>query len=368
MSKFVLYIDPPSHHFLRDELFNNKGNALNGDELNSPYIFLRDSLSHCGIPVHTADLMPEIQNGTSRIYVSFGRLQDLRKVAKRKDTILSAFFAMECPIVEPSMYKALERSQHQFKRIFSWSDGPSLERFVGGPIRTQPFRWPQSFNSVHHDIWKKKERKFLVMINANKLPRVYWQELYTERQKAVEFFSRTQDIDLYGPGWRLPSNRVGKTWVPYLFRRLQRNATGLWQRICPNPYLEAARRVYKGPASSKSETLGNYTFALCFENMILNGWMTEKIFDCFFAGTIPIYWGAPDIDQHIPSDCFIDMRNFEGYPELRSYLKSLSQKDILNYKEHARNFLSSPQFKPFSKEAFVDLFKKIVEEDTGIKV
>jgi hypothetical protein len=363
-----IYIDPPSPYLFRDELFNSKGNQLMGDELHSPYVFLRETFSKCGIPVHTADLLPETENGASRIYVSLGPLQGIRKVVNRKDTILSAFFPMECPIVEPSMYKALGRFYHLFKRIISWSDGPSLERFIGRSLRTEPFRRPQSFDSVHHDIWKEHHRKFLVMINANKLPRLYWQELYTERQKAVEFFSRTKDIDLYGPGWEQPSNRVGKTWVPYLIRRVHRNAIGLWQQIRPDPYLEAARRVYQGTTLSKSRTLGKYTFAICFENMKLKGYMSEKIFDCFFSGTIPIYLGAPDIDQHIPSDCFIDMRKFEGYSELRRYLKSLSQTDIVNYKECARAFLNSPQFTPFSNEALVDLFKRIVREDTGITV
>ena len=55
------------------------------------------------------------------------------------------------------------------------------------------------------------------------------------------------------------------------------------------------RASWRGPARSKSETLGRYTFALCFENMVLKGWITEKIFDCFYSGTVPIYLGAPDL-------------------------------------------------------------------------
>ncbi len=104
---------------------------------------------------------------------------------------------------------------------------------------------------------------------------------------------------------------------------------------------------------------------LCFENSILKGWVTEKIFDCLFTGTIPVYLGAPEITSHVPADCFIDMRRFSGYDELRKYLRSLDEQEISKFKRNARDYLQSDQFRPFSKSAFVDLFRRIVAEDTG---
>ncbi len=366
--KTALFIDPPSHHFLGDRLFDVNNGRLDGDQLLAPYAYLRDFFRARGVEVRTADYLPPEENGARNVYVSMGILSNYRKLATRQDTVLSAYFAMECPIVEPSMYRALRRAQRYFKRIFTWSDSSSLERFVGEPLRCESFCWPQSFGNVHEAIWGQSERKFLVMINANKLPRLYWQELYTERMRAVEFFSRTDEIDLFGKGWDEPSIRVGKTWVPYTVRRLHHGLLLRWQHFRPQPLLEAARRCYQGPARSKAETLGGYQFAVCFENSILKGWITEKIFDCFFAGTVPIYWGAPDIEDYVPADCFIDMRRFSGYRELRGYLKSLGEKDIQAYKENARAYLRSPRFRPFTKEAFAELFARVVEEDTGTRL
>ena len=364
----AVYIDPASRHFLGDRLFVVDDGRTNGDRINAPYAHVRDVFAARGIPVHTADYLPEERAGTQAVYVSMGRLDNYRRLARRRDVILGAFFAMECPIIEPSLYQALPDVQRHFKRVFSWSDSPSLARFVGGPLRCESFRWPQSFDEIHESIWSRSGRKFLVMINSNKLPRLYWQELYTERLRAVAFFSRTGEIDLYGNGWDVPAYRVGKTWVPNVVIRMQRALRQQWYRVHPEPLLAAARRVYRGHAASKVETLGEYTFALCFENMILKGWITEKIFDCFFAGAIPIYWGAPDIQEYVPDECFIDMRRFSGYPELRSYLKSLSERDIQRYKENARDYLKSPQFQPFTKEAFAALFCRIVAEDTGVRL
>ena len=157
------------------------------------------------------------------------------------------------------------------------------------------------------------------MLNGNKLPRyrtTACRELYSERMRAVEYFSRTNDIDLYGVGWDGPTFRVGKACVPGTFGKVAMPGPGqkivlrsrrLWQRAFPDPLLVAARSVYRGFARSKAEALSKYKFSLCFENSILKGWTTEKIFDCFFPGTVPVYWGAPDVQDYIPTDCYIDM-------------------------------------------------------------
>ena len=367
-SKVALYIDPPSHHYLGNRLFEVDESRLNGDELQAPYVFLREYLQGKGVSVNTIDFLPAAENGGKNIYISLGILSNYQKLAKRKDLVLSGYFALECPIVEPGMYRRLRTAQNYFKRILSWSDNSELDRFVGESIKFRHFFLPQSFDCVHEEIWQNSDRKFLVMINANKLPRVYWNELYTERMRAVEFFSRTNEIDLYGKGWDKPSMRLGKTIMPYTFRRLHDQFLEQWQKIKPDPLLLAARSVYRGTAASKSQTLGNYKFAVCFENSIMKGCITEKIFDCFYAGTIPIYWGAPEVTDFVPADCFIDMRDFADYSELRAFLISRTETEIAAYRENARSYLNSDKFVPFKKETFAGLIQTLIEQDTGVKL
>jgi len=293
-SRVAVYFDPPSHHFLGDRFFDSNFAAHGGDQILAPYIHVKRVLEARGIPVRTADYLPSAPNGVRNLYFSFGILSNYKRLAKRKDVTLSGFFAMECPSVDPKMYRELNRAQQFFKRIFSWSDSQSLEPFVGGTLRCLPLHWPQSFESVHQEIWRRTERDFLVMINGNKLPRYasHCRELYSERMKAIEFFSRTGEIDLYGIGWDGPTFRVGPAFVPGTFERVRmpgtvqwinRRLLTYWQRVVPEPRLVAALKVYKGFSKSKSETLGKYKFALCFENSILKGWITEKLFDCFFC-------------------------------------------------------------------------------------
>jgi len=272
----------------------------------------------------------------------------------------------ESPVVEPKIFSKLKSAGHYYKRLFSCIDQSEMARLVRAKLDYITLRWPMDFRTVDEPLWSRSGRKFLTMINMNKLPRVYDRELYTERMRAVEFFSRTDEIDLYGVGWSHASRRMGYTWVPWTIRKRQIAFQDWVDKIWPDPLLVAARKVYKGELSEKWETLSLYDFSLCFENVQMKGWLTEKLFECFRVGTIPIYWGATDIEELVPSNCFIDMRQFANYAELHAFLRGLSPTAVKRYKEAARGFLESRAFEPFSKERFIEIFRAILKEDAGI--
>jgi hypothetical protein len=48
---------------------------------------------------------------------------------------------------------------------------------------------------------------------------------------------------------------------------------------------------------NKTEALAPYMFSVVFENTSCSHYYTEKITDCFALGTVPIYWGSPDIGK-----------------------------------------------------------------------
>lgn len=53
--------------------------------------------------------------------------------------------------------------------------------------------------------------------------------------------------------------------------------------------------------SNKLQLLTEYKFVLAFENEEgLDDWVTEKPFHGWLAGTIPVYWGAPNVDEWAP--------------------------------------------------------------------
>ncbi len=375
-SDVSVYFDPATSHQFGNRLFDRESNPYAGDNILAPYAAVYDRLTSAGIPVKTADLLPAEPDGRRNVLISFGTPDRLvehsvrryRALARRKDVTMSAFFAMECPVVEPRMFLALPELQKYFRRILSWSDTTALLPFTKKPVPVEHYCWPQSFTAIHEHLWAQGDRKFLLMMNANKLPRLYVDELYTARLRAVEFFHQHGEIDLYGRNWdRMPA-RVGKIRTPHVLRRFVGTVWPYKQRLLPNPVYTAAAAATKGPARSKSQTLAQYRFALCFENSILKGWMTEKLFDCFFAGTIPVYWGAPDVLDWVPAECFIDMRQFKDFAELRRFLHAVTPAQEQAYREAARDYLASERFAPFRIGAFVDIVARMVSADTGVRI
>jgi hypothetical protein len=362
-----LFIDPFSNHFRQDRLFEPSLGRFNGEGILEPWIYLRSWFAERGIRVFTADrLVSGEQSSEINVYMSFGLQEDIRSLAARPDVVMSAFFAFEGPIVEPSIYRNLNWVKDYCKRIYSFSDEASLAPFLNGRVELLPFCIPSPVESVDEQAWRAGGRKFMMMINGNKRPRLYVHELYTERLRALKFFGEFDEIDLYGIGWDVPPYRMGKTWMPYSFQRLHRALQSAGDHLRPDPLLAAARLRWRGAVEEKTPVLSRYTFALCFENQILKGWITEKIFDCFRAGTVPVYWGASDIEHHVAPEAFIDMRHFGGYGELREFLHALSPAEIEAYRTAGREYLQSAAFHPFTKQAFAQRCATCVAEDTGL--
>lgn len=181
------------------------------------------------------------------------------------------------------------------------------------------------------------KEKFLTMINANSAPHTLYRELYGQRLKAIKYFSRFSDFDLYGQRW--DARPKHPFW---------------WFR---GGFI---KKVWRGVIGDKWEILSRYKFALVFENCVYPGYVSEKIFDCFVTGAVPIYLGAPDIEKYVPGDCFIDARNLRSYKEMNNFLRSLTAKDISAYRSAAADFLKSGKDRPFTSSFFIERFLEIV--------
>jgi alpha(1,3/1,4) fucosyltransferase len=360
-----IYIDPPSPILLRDRFFEPATGRLHSS-MPGCLAFVKATFEAQGVPVHTADRLPAPNGSDLHLYVSVGNHANYPDLLDRPDVILSAFIVAESPVVEPRIFRGLKRAKRHFKRIFSCVDRLEVTRFAGVGIDSIPLRWPIDYRGVDLSLWSKSDRKFLVMINMNKLPRLASCELYTERLRGLSFFSRTGEIDLYGVDWDKAPRRMGYTRVPWTLRRMHIAYQDWVDKIHPQPWMVAARKVYKGELETKWETLAGYDFALCFENAALKGWLTEKLFECLRVGTIPIYWGATDIEELVPPDCFIDMRQFADYAELRARLKALDPKAVRRYREAGRAFLESDAFEPYSREHFLKIFWDLIKEDAAV--
>jgi len=59
------------------------------------------------------------------------------------------------------------------------------------------------------------------------------------------------------------------------------------------------------PIRSKEEALNDYMFSVAMENCSFPNYFTEKLGDCLATGTIPIYWGCPNLGDFFNTDGII---------------------------------------------------------------
>jgi hypothetical protein len=326
-----IFIDPSYDVFNNNQLFNLNNKVLNRDDQLMPFSRLKNYLTNNSKSIDTADLMPNDSNIDNNFkYFSLGILSNYKKILLTNRATLSAFIIMEPPVVAPHLYAALPELTAVFERVYLHNiegDGYSLDKVIRGKLHR--LYWPIPYAKVLTPFWENENRKKrIVVINGNHNPRSRSRELYSKRIEAMVELKKFHAVDLYGQGWSKWWSREA-FWKTYFLNR------------------NSLMSIYKGPCISKFEVLKNYEFCLCFENMEMNGYITEKIFDCLYAGTIPLYLGAPDISKYIPNSAYIDCREFSSWNSMWDYVKSLSNSKIKSIKEAGRNYLGSESAKSF---------------------
>lgn len=198
---------------------------------------------------------------------------------------------------------------------------------------------------------------FACIINANKaFPKFLENDLYKERLAVIRWYEKNvpEAFALYGLGWGKPEPAF--TFPQKFGRRLKRLATQIYG-YKPFP-------SYMGEIENKSSVYQKAKFAYCFENVAnLPDYISEKIFDCFINGCVPVYWGSNTIGDHIPSNCYIDRRNFKTTAETHQFLCSITAEQFNQYQENIQKFLASPKAMEFDIQSYVSIIVTKILDD-----
>jgi hypothetical protein len=81
--------------------------------------------------------------------------------------------------------------------------------------------------------------------------------------------------------------------------------------------------------SNKNEVMRRYLFHFAFENECSDDYMTEKLWGALESGSLPVYYGAPNVLDYVPEHSIIDVNQYmkDGiidYKKLGNYLTFLS--------------------------------------------
>ncbi|MCE5286504.1 MAG: glycosyltransferase [Pelosinus sp.] len=297
--------NPPSD---KDAIFD-PDSMLNRDDCMKVYRLLHQYIEEAGAECHTLDVFQE--RNIKPDIVLFLEIPGVPLefiLGKWTNQVLKYVILYESQVILPRNWDT--RMHTLFDKIFTWNDDYiDNKKYFKINFSTN---FPETINQ---DISKKVN--FCTLVAGNKF-RGHPLELYSKRIEAIRWFEHyhPQDFSFYGIGWD-----------------------------------EKEYPSYKGAIQSKKQVLETYRFAICYENgQQINGYITEKILDCFAAGCVPIYWGAGNIEQHIPKECFIDKRDFSSYEDLYSYLKGMSDEVYQQYLYSIQAFLQSERIAAFTME------------------
>lgn len=218
-------------------------------------------------------------------------------------------FLFEPKVVAPISY--IKVVHLFFDKIYTWNDNLVDNK------KYFKFIFPQSENNILNSK-DFKNKDLLTLINGNKSSFIK-NELYSERENIIRYFEKNSiEFDFYGTNWNKKNLKQQIFWY--------------------KPF-----NSYKWKVNDKIETLSNYKFNICLENMKNTPWyITEKIWDSFKAKSVPIYWGASNIEEYIPTNCFIDFRNFNwDYEKLINYISNIDEEEYNNIILDIENFLQT---------------------------
>jgi len=309
-------------------VFFDEGKSRKYDHAYAHMIALRAELAQRRIGIDTCDLLPPDQADGVLFTDHPGRLPPRRQGQPW------FLLALESPAVRPANFEPANFAP--FDRIFTYHDGI----VDGGRILkvNYGFEVPDLSFPSYHD-----RPKLVSLFAANKFfPHA--NSLHGERLRLIRWFTKhlPADFDLFGNGW--------DDLFPHTFLQKIINRSGWRNRLRKTRF-----STYRGWVDSKVACLKGYRFSICFENVAdIPGYITEKIFGCFFAGTVPIYRGASNVTEAIPADCFIDWRQFSRIGELARFLQAMPPAVFHGYQARIREFLTGPRMAPFSARQFAE--------------
>jgi alpha(1,3/1,4) fucosyltransferase len=310
-----------SKSYLRNRIFLENENQIF-------FALLKNKLKKINIDLSTEDI-----NNPNNSEINF--YFDVPYVKYKNDSF-KIFYAIESPAVLPKNYEYENYSK--FDIVFTWN-----EKIIDNK---KVFKINYSSDLSYRINGKVfEERALICNISSNKFS-INKKELYTKRSILIKDLNNHEnDFHLYGNGWdMIPKNkRLFEASLVFMKNKYLNKFYRLISKFLPKSFFLNFNN-YKGLTHQKIKTSSNYKFALCFENIInKNGYISEKITDCFLSYTIPIYLGYNNVSELIPKQLYIDFRSFSSSNELIEFINQFSKKEYLEFKKNVDKFLKSSE-------------------------
>ena len=251
----------------------------------------------------------------------------LRRVPRAK----RALVIMEPANANPSLYYT-SLLRRQFTTVFTYDQDLLRRHPEYTKINVFSGADPMAYRSNPFQHLAFENKKLLIAVSSNRWSYMP-QSSFNLRRKLYRHFDRTMpgQFDLYGGGWNAPC--IGyERWLGY-------------------PVFAAFRGGIPGGGDGKVRTMSTYRFAFCIEsNATQPGYVSEKIFDCFCARCVPIYYGWRGAGTLVPRDAFIDLRDFRRPADLEAYLRNMDAAQHARYVQAIDRFMAGDAIRGLTTE------------------
>lgn len=180
-------------------------------------------------------------------------------------------------------------------------------------------------------------KKIAILIEPRGLSKVHYEKAWELRSHFHTIF--TYDRELVDEGPPFTFYPVGGSWL---------NEWGAWSKHSEVSILASDKRLTQGHQlrhavvdafkdridvygepytpylSTKGTALKRYRYSIVVESDQRDWYFTEKLIDALSQGTIPIYWGFPDVGSYFDLDGIL---TFGSLDELEEILKNCSAED-----------------------------------------
>ena len=304
----VSYI-PYFHDDMNDVAFSKKYNYRWSN-------YLKKMIEDDGGEIHTFDILPFEEADAILCFdnVYFQNNRFFKELYSCDKLGCTTHIEYEPPSANCKIHSddGLKKLSNLFKSLITYNDNvvnnDTIIKGCIGDFYTKKQKYNNDF----------KKRKLLTIIANDRCGLFLFErhpnELYSEREKAVRYFQDKcpKDFDLYGDYW---PDDLKKCWKKKLSR------------------------------DEKSNYMRKYKFIISYDSICKqNGYVSEKIFDCFNAKVVPIYWGADNVTNYIPKECFIDRRKFSSDDELFNFLVNMKENEYNKYIHAIEKYLESEQY------------------------
>ncbi|QSA96821.1 glycosyltransferase family 10 domain-containing protein [Methylococcus sp. EFPC2] len=105
-----------------------------------------------------------------------------------------------------------------------------------------------------------------------------------------------------------------------------------------------------------------YKFSIAMENSSTLGYTTEKIVQALASGTIPIYWGNPEIANEFSPECFINCHDFITIDDVIDRVVEIDTNDQLYHSIVRKPFFDEQSIGPSLYSRLVSQFDYIFRQ------